>query len=114
MANKNPSPATRFKKGETGNPGGKPVGARDRITKRFLYELAEDFEKHGADVIRQAREQDPTGYLRICAALVPKEMNVEVKHGFTDILKHLEAERRAREAAARSADDEHGEKPPVR
>src|SRR4051812_44968546 len=95
----NPQNLIPIKKGQVLPPGGKPVDTRDRITKRFLYELAEDFDKHGKEAIRAARESDPVRYLGICAALVPKELNVEFKHGFTDILKHLEAERRAREAA---------------
>jgi hypothetical protein len=100
MANKTPSPATRFKKGETGNPGGKPVGTRDRITTSFLYELAADFEKHGQEAIVRTREEDPATYIKICAALVPRELNVEVKHSFVDILRHLEAERRERQQGA--------------
>lgn len=38
MANPNPSPKTRFKKGTSGNPGGRPKGLRERIRQ----EIGED------------------------------------------------------------------------
>jgi hypothetical protein len=91
-----------IQKGETRNPGGKPVGARDRITKKFLYDLAESFERNGAAAIQRLYEEDVAAYVKVAAALVPKEVNLEVKHSFTDILKHLEHERRAAEAADRA------------
>jgi hypothetical protein len=94
--------ATSFKKGQSGNPGGKAVGTRDRITTRFLYELAENFERNGASAIQRLYEEDVAAYVKVAAALVPKELNLEVKHSFTDILKHLEHERRAAEAHDRA------------
>lgn len=78
MANKNPSPATRFKPKETGNPGGKPEGARNRLTAKFLHELAEHFETHGKDAIQKVFEEDPAKYVSVVAALVPAEKNVSV------------------------------------
>jgi hypothetical protein len=87
-----------FEKGVSGNPGGKPEGARNRLTKRFLNALCDDFEKGGAKAIKECRENDPAAYLKVCAALVPKEMTLEVKHSFVDALRELERIRR--EAAA--------------
>lgn len=90
-----------FKPGESGNPGGKPEGARNRITKRFLLELAEDFEAeaengktNGRTAIERMREDHPEKYVMACAALVPKEVSVEVKHNFVEALKELERIRR--------------------
>jgi hypothetical protein len=39
--------------------------------------LCEDFELHGAAVIETVRKTRPADYLRIVAALVPKEFSVE-------------------------------------
>jgi len=72
-----------FKPGESGNPGGKPVGARDRLTKRFLLDLAEDFETHGKAAIAACRESKPDAYIKAIAALCPKE--VEVKRPLEDM-----------------------------
>jgi hypothetical protein len=112
----NPQNLKPFKPGNNANPGGKPEGARNRLTAKFLHELAEDFERHGKKAIVKTREADPATYLKVCAALVPKEMSVEVKHSFTDILKHLERERRATATGALGAGvaEEPDERAPVR
>lgn len=65
---------TRFKPGQSGNPGGKPTAARNRIQARFLNTLADDFEEHGAQAIVDCREKDPARYVQIVAALMPKQV----------------------------------------
>lgn len=65
---------TRFKPGQTGNPGGKPQGARNKITTQFLHALAKDFEANGETVIVAARMTDPMGYVKVVAALLPKQV----------------------------------------
>lgn len=89
MANKNPSPATRFKPGNRANPGGKPVEARNRITAKFLYELAEHFDKHGKDAIQTLYETDVAKYVSAVAALVPKESDVNVNHSGAVAHEHV-------------------------
>lgn len=65
-----------FAPGETGNPGGKPVGARNRLQGKFLAELADDFEAEGKTAIVKMRETDPSAYIRAIASLMPKEMEI--------------------------------------
>ncbi|WP_461476774.1 hypothetical protein [Pararhodobacter aggregans] len=36
--------------------------------------IADDFATHGADAIAQLRTDDPANYLRMVAALVPREL----------------------------------------
>lgn len=74
MAYKKPPEHTQFKPGESGNPGGKPVGARNRLTTAFLYELAADFDKNGKAAIAETREKDPATYVKVCAGLLPKQI----------------------------------------
>lgn len=78
MANPNGNAATltapRFKPSESGNPGGKPTGARNRLTRQFLNALADDFEEHGRKAIELAREKDPMGYVKAIGALMPKQI----------------------------------------
>ena len=63
-----------FKPGQSGNPGGKPVGTRDSINRQFLQRLAADFAKHGAAAIRETREKHPDAYVKVCAGLLPKQI----------------------------------------
>lgn len=64
----------QFKPGQSGNPGGKPLGARNTLSGNFLKTLAADFDKHGAKTISRARNADPLGYVKVVAGLLPKQM----------------------------------------
>jgi hypothetical protein len=63
-----------FKPGQSGNPGGRPVGARNTLTGGFLKALSADFEKHGANTIQRARKKDPVSYMKIIAGMLPKQL----------------------------------------
>jgi hypothetical protein len=63
-----------FQPGQSGNPGGKPAGARNRLTAHFLNALADDFEAHGKQAIIDARTADPMGYVKTVGALMPKQI----------------------------------------
>lgn len=56
--------------------GGRPTGARDRLRNNFIAALADDFKAHGAEAIELMRVNDPSGYVRAIASLMPKEMDV--------------------------------------
>jgi hypothetical protein len=79
MANPNGNPQNLipFRPGQSGNPGGKPLLARNRLSARFLGELASDFDQHGRAAIVACREQSPERYLAIVASLLPKELKLE-------------------------------------
>ena len=63
-----------FAPGQSPNPGGKPKGARNRLTAHFLNALADDFEEHGKAAIVACREKDPMGYVKVVGALMPKQV----------------------------------------
>ena len=69
--------APRFQPGQSGNPGGKAVGDRNRLTKRFLFDLADDFEQFGKKAIQDCRENKPEAYIKAIAALCPKEIEIK-------------------------------------
>ncbi len=82
MANPDPSKETRFKPGESGNPGGKATGVRNRINAAFLDDLAKDYQKieegktepNGIQAIRKCREDNPVAYVKALMALQPKQV----------------------------------------
>ena len=76
VGNCKPPLHTRFGPGVTGNPGGKPTKARNRLQGDFLRILAEDFSTHGKSAIIEMREKKPAEYVKVCASLMPKEIEV--------------------------------------
>ena len=71
----------RFAPGVSGNPGGSLEATRRSFNKDFLLALATDFKQHGASAIKKVREQTPAAYMKICALLVPRELQVEHRGG---------------------------------
>jgi hypothetical protein len=67
----------RFARGFSGNPGGSPEATRRAFNKRFLLDLAEDWQQHGREVFKRVRRESPAAYLKVCAMLVPKEVKLE-------------------------------------
>lgn len=65
---------TKFKAGVSGNPGGKPKNARNRLQVKFLEALADDFEANGVTAIVNARKEDPMGYVKAIVQLMPKQV----------------------------------------
>ena len=71
----------KFAPGFSGNPGGSPEATRRAFNKRFLLDLAEDWQQHGREVFKRVRRESPAAYLKVCAMLVPREMKLEHSGG---------------------------------
>jgi hypothetical protein len=60
------------------SPGkGRHPGSRDRLTKKVLHTLLEDFTNYGVGAVERVREEDPSTYLRVIASLLPKDVKIE-------------------------------------
>src|SRR5215470_16014799 len=100
------NPKGQYLPGVSGNPGGSPEATRRAFNKRFLLDLAEDWQQHGREVFKRVRRESPAAYLKVCAMLVPREMKLEHSGGvkaMTDeqiersieLIKEMLAEREA-------------------
>src|SRR6478672_3641852 len=70
-----------FKQGQSGNPKGRPKGARNRLGTQFLEALEADFNQFGPQAIALVREKKPEVYIKVVADLLPKEANINVEAG---------------------------------
>jgi hypothetical protein len=72
-----------MKKGQSGNPAGRPKGSRNKFSEQFIDDFYADWLAGGAEAIRRAREERPADYLRVAVTILPKQLKVE--HG----LEHM-------------------------
>ena len=63
-----------FKKGNAG----RPKGARDKLTRKYLKALHEDFKKHGPQAIIDMRESKPEAYIAAVGKLVTDKSEIDV------------------------------------
>jgi hypothetical protein len=65
--------------GGSGNPRGPyaPSRERARFSSEFISALLRDFRQGGPAAIAKVRKYQPAAYMKICALLVPREMQVE-------------------------------------
>ena len=101
-----------WKPGQSGNPAGRPKGARSKLGEAFLEALAEDFSEHGVKAIKDSREKDPAAYVRTISGLLPKILAGDADAPLNVNLSALDAseldqlERLARKLAVAGADQD--------
>ena len=66
------------------NGGGRPAGARNKLSTKFLNDLLDDWAEHGAGAIRIMRIERPSEYVKCVASILPKEFSLETG-ALTDI-----------------------------
>jgi hypothetical protein len=78
-----PKQDSKFKPGQSGNPKGRPLGARSKLSKSFLKDLRADWEEGGLNALQRLRADKPDVYVKVVAELLPKEIDLKAEHDHT-------------------------------
>ena len=70
--------ARPWQPGQSGNPAGRPRGSRNRLSEAFLADLREAWERHGARALETCALEDPSGFVRTVAGLMPRHVDLNV------------------------------------
>jgi len=78
MANPNPTPPpehSRFKAGQSANPGGK-TAPRRKLERKFLEDLHDAWDMHGKRILERVIEERPQDVLKAVSVLLPRQIDV--------------------------------------
>jgi hypothetical protein len=57
--------------------GGRLKGSRNKISEAFLKDLAAEWEVSGPAALKCMAKEDPSGFVKVTAALLPKEFTID-------------------------------------
>jgi hypothetical protein len=67
-----------FVRGMQKVPGsGRVKGSRNKISEAFLHDLATEWEASGPDALKIMAKDEPGNFVKVVAALLPKEFSIE-------------------------------------
>ena len=76
-----PHLAPPFPKGVSGNPKGRIMGSRNKLTEKFIDDLSAFYEIEGASLIKRVADEQPAMLLQVVARLMPKDISLNISGG---------------------------------
>ena len=64
-----------WKPGQSGNLNGRGKGTRNQLAEAFVADLHSKWEEKGIEAIDKMATDDPSGFVRVVASILPKEIH---------------------------------------
>jgi hypothetical protein len=65
--------------GKSGNPAGRPMASRQRLGEKLIADLADVWERRGAEVFERLANDDPATLAKLGVSVLPKELFLSVQ-----------------------------------
>jgi hypothetical protein len=75
-----------WKPGQVPNPKGRTMGARQKLTEKFITDLAANYDRDGMRAIERVAEENPVAYLQIICRLLPKDTHLTISTDLSSAL----------------------------
>jgi len=72
--------STKWKPGQSGNPLGRPQGARSKFSEQACADALSDWTANGKTTLERVRATDPSTYLRVLFSIIPKDIAVSIEN----------------------------------
>ena len=79
-----------WNKGKSGNPNGRPKGAKDKLTNIFWTDFYTVWQSGGRPALERVMNDDPSTFVRVAASLMPKEAELTLRTVAADQLSDNE------------------------
>lgn len=82
----------KFKKGESGNPKGRPAGEPNKITTDLRSMVLGALDRAGGETyLAMQAEESPAAFLALVGKCLPKDVNLTAKLSLADLIKEARA-----------------------
>jgi hypothetical protein len=71
---------TGLRPGESGNPNGRPIGARNKLSQDFIDDFHQVWQEEGINALRNAARRSPARFIQVAASLIPQHFTLEHEH----------------------------------
>jgi hypothetical protein len=95
-----------WKKGQSGNPKGRTLGNRMRLSYEYIGDLHDLWKRRGSEILERTADTHPQAIVKAISSIIPRELLVKAETSEIsrdDIVRLLEDVRAARAASIREA-----------
>jgi Family of unknown function (DUF5681) len=67
-----------FKPGQSGNPGGRPKGSRNKLAEDFLDDVYQLWQRHGSKAVETMATSEPGKFCQMLLAYCPRKCTLKM------------------------------------
>ena len=70
--------STQFKPGQSGNPAGRPMGSRNKLSETFITDLQQLWDEQGSAILQRVADEHPEKLMAAMVQVLPKDFQLTV------------------------------------